>query len=261
MIKVLFLGDVFGRPGRRLARELLPSLVARHEIDLVAANVENAAGGVGLSIKAAEELFEAGVDVMTSGNHIWRHKEIYDFLESDDRIVRPANYPDSAPGRGSLIYRTAGGVDVGVVNLIGRVFMKPLACPFELANREVGRLKEAGVRVILVDMHAEATSEKRALGWHLDGRVGAVLGTHTHVQTADEEILPGGTAYLTDLGMTGPHESVIGMKKEGILSGFLTSLPIRFEAAKRGLRLEGAIIFLDPETGRAKNIERIQEVM
>ncbi|MFH1091835.1 MAG: TIGR00282 family metallophosphoesterase [Pseudomonadota bacterium] len=257
---ILFLGDIFGRPGRRLVRELLPSLVCRHQVDLVVANAENASGGLGLTVKAAEELFKYGINVLTSGNHIFRHKEIYEYLDNQERLLRPANYPDPCPGQGSVLVPTASGVKVGVVNVMGRIFMEPLDCPFEAAARESGRLKEAGAEIVVVDLHAEATSEKKAMGWHLDGRVGAVLGTHTHVQTADEEILPGGTAYVTDLGMTGPHRSVIGMKKEAVLEKFLSALPARFEVAKRGLRLEGALVWLELRTGLAEKIERIQQV-
>lgn len=260
-VKVLFLGDVFGRPGRRLVRELLPGLVNRFEADLVLANAENAAGGLGVTVKAARQLFQAGVDVLTSGNHIFRHKEIYEYLDQEPRLLRPANYPDPAPGRGAVLVETPGGVPVGVINVMGRTFMASLDCPFRAADREVAGLKAQGARVILVDAHGEATSEKRALGWYLDGRVGAVLGTHTHVQTADEEVLPKGTAYLTDLGLTGPHASVIGLKKEGILERFLTGRPVRFEVARGGLCLEGAVIFLEADSGLASDILRIQEVM
>lgn len=261
MLKILFLGDITGRSGRRLIKELLPSIVGKHDIDLVIANGENAAGGIGLTVKAAEELYKSGIDVLTSGNHIFRHKEICDYLDNSDKIVRPANYPDPCPGRGSLIAETAGGIPIGVVNVMGRIYMEPIDCPFRSAEKEAEKLKADGAAVVLVDFHAEATSEKRAMGWHLDGRVAAVVGTHTHVQTADEEIMPGGTAYLTDLGMTGPHQSIIGMKHEAVLSKFLTARPNRFEAAKKGLRLEGAIISLDPAKGLSVKIERIQAVM
>lgn len=260
MISVLFLGDVFGRPGRRLVRELLPTLVNRYAVDLVVANGENASGGLGLTVKSAQELFRSGVDVLTSGNHIFKHKEISEYLDKEARVLRPANYPEPAPGRGSVLVETKGGARVGIINLLGRVFMAPLDCPFRTADREIEDLQAKGAEIILVDIHAEATSEKKSLGWDLDGRVGAVLGTHTHVQTADETILPGGTAYITDLGMTGPQESVIGMKKEPVLERFFTGRPTRFEVAKKDLRLEGAVIFFDPASGRAIKIERIQEV-
>jgi hypothetical protein len=255
---MLIIGDIVGRPGRRLIRKLLPGLVDRLSLDLVAANVENAAGGLGLTVKAAEELFSAGVQVMTSGNHIFRHKEIEDYLNDADRLIRPANYPSPAPGRGAAVVRTAAGVKVGLVNLLGRTYMSPLDCPFVAADQEVERVKKAGAQIVVVDFHAEATSEKRAMGWHLADRVGAVVGTHTHVQTADECILPGGAAYITDLGMTGPHDSVIGMRKEAVLDSFITGRPHRFTVAKRGLRLEGAVIDLEESTGRAKKIQRIQ---
>lgn len=258
MIKVLFLGDVVGRPGRRLIRELLPGLVGRLEVDLVVANAENAAGGLGLTIKAAEELFKSGVDVLTSGNHIFRHREICDYLDSEPRLIRPANYPEPAPGRGRTVVETPGGVKIGVINLMGRTFMEPLDCPFVAADRETEAAGREGARIILVDFHAEATSEKKAMGWNLDGRVGAVLGTHTHVQTADETVLPRGSAYLSDLGMTGPHDSVLGMKTESVLERFLTGRPTRFEVSKKGLKLEGALIFLEAESGLAGNIQRIQ---
>jgi metallophosphoesterase (TIGR00282 family) len=260
MITVLFIGDVFGRPGRRLVRELLPALVNRYEVDLVVANVENAAGGLGLTVKAAEDLFQAGLNAMTSGNHIFRHKEIIDYMEQEERLLRPVNYPEPAPGRGALVVETAGGLLVGLINVMGRVFMEPLDCPFQAVDRAVERVKGEGAAAILVDFHAEATSEKRAMAWHLAGRVSAVLGTHTHVQTADEAIMDGGTAYITDLGMTGPHESIIGMKKDAVVERFLTGRPARFEAARRGLRLEGAVVRLEPGYGAAIHIERIQEV-
>ena len=261
MIKVFCLGDVFGRSGRRLVRELLPSLVDRHKIDLVVANGENAAGGLGVTVKAAEELLSCGVDVITSGNHIFRHREIQGYLDSEERLLRPANYPEPAPGRGSVLASTPGGTPVGVINIMGRTFMAPLDNPFTVVDREIEGLKQKGAKIIIVDFHAEATSEKKAMGWHLDGRVSAVLGTHTHVQTADEEVLPGNTAYITDLGMTGPHRSIIGMKPESVLAGFLTARPQRFEVAKKGLRLEGLIISLEASSGAAKNVLRIQEVM
>jgi 2',3'-cyclic-nucleotide 2'-phosphodiesterase len=260
-MNIIFLGDIFGRPGRRLIRELLPGLIDRHMVDLVVANVENASGGLGVTIKAAEELLGHGIDVMTSGNHLFRHREIYDYLNNEPRMIRPANFPDPSPGRGAAMVNTAAGIHVGVVNVLGRIFMKPLDCPFRAADREIAGLKAKGVKIILVDFHAEATSEKRAMGWHLAGRVSVVTGTHTHVQTADESILPGGTAYITDAGMTGPHHSVIGMKQESVLDNFLTGRPVRFEVAKKGLRLEGVLVTCNPETGLSEKIVRIQEVM
>ena len=204
MLNILMLGDVFGRGGRRLVRELLPVLVDRHTIDLVVVNGENASGGLGITANAADELLGYGVDVLTSGNHVFKHREIYHYLEQEERLIRPANYPQPCPGRGKVLVETARGVLVGVVNVLGRTFMSPVDCPFQTAGKEIEELKRAGAGVVLVDIHAEATSEKKALGWYLDGQVSAACGTHTHVQTADECVLPGGTAYITDLGMTGP---------------------------------------------------------
>ena len=261
MTKILVLGDIFGRPGRRLVRELLPTLVSRHGIDLVVANGENAAGGIGITCKAADELFGYGIDVLTSGNHIFKHKEIYGYMETGKNLLRPANYPAAVPGSGSVVVRTGDGTRVGIVNLLGRTFMAPVDCPFRVIDEELAMLAKEGARIVVVDIHAEATSEKKALGWHVDGKVGAVLGTHTHVQTADEGILPQGTAYMSDLGMTGPHESVIGMKPEGVMANFITRMPSRFEAAKKGLRLEGVVVEIDPVSGLALKIERIQQVM
>jgi len=258
MNRILFLGDVFGRTGRRLVRELLPDITSAYEVDLVVANVENASGGIGLTIKAADELFASGIDVMTSGNHIFRHVEIVEYMEQNDRLLRPANYLEPCPGKGAVLVTTRSGARVGVVNLLGRVFMEPLGCPFRTADREIAALAKQGAQVFLVDMHAEATSEKQAMAWHLTGRVQAVVGTHTHVQTADETILAGGTAYITDAGMTGPHDSVIGMRKETVLERFLTGRPVRFEAARKGLKLEGVLIGLSEDLGRAMEIVRIQ---
>ncbi|MEW6335280.1 MAG: TIGR00282 family metallophosphoesterase, partial [Thermodesulfobacteriota bacterium] len=212
-MKILFIGDIVGKPGRRAVRELLPGIVEDHRIDLVIANCENAAAGFGVTGEVIEELQDCRIDVLTSGNHIWDKKEILEIIEGCDRLLRPANYPAGAPGRGCLVMTAPGGLRVGVINLAGRVFMHPLDCPFRTADREIGTLKSRA-DVIIVDMHAEATSEKIAMGWYLDGRVGAVVGTHTHVQTADERILPGGTGYITDAGMTGPFDSVIGIRRE-----------------------------------------------
>src|SRR3990170_4435693 len=221
-MKVLFLGDVVGKPGRRAVREWVPRLAARGEADFVIANGENASGGIGIDPKGADELFSAGVDVLTSGNHVWRKREIADYIDRVPAFTRPANFPPGAPGAGWVVRESAGGVPVAVLNLMGRVFMQALDCPFRTADALVPMLRERA-RVVVVDMHAEATSEKAAMGWHLAGRVSAVLGTHTHVQTVDEEILAGGTAYITDVGMCGPTDSVIGMKKETVLKRFLTS--------------------------------------
>jgi len=259
-LRLLFIGDIVGRSGREaLAREL-DRLVDRYAVDLVVANGENAAAGFGLTPDVARELFDAGVDVLTSGNHIWDKKDIYGYLDQQSRLLRPANYPPGLPGRGWGVYETAAGVPVGVLNMEGRAFMNNLDCPFRAADQALTEL--AGkAKVILVDFHAETTSEKMAMGYYLDGRVSAVLGTHTHVQTADERVLAGGTAYLTDVGMTGSRDSVIGIRKEGALDRFLTQLPVRFEVAKKDPWLCAALISVDEHSGRATEIQRIQVVL
>jgi 2',3'-cyclic-nucleotide 2'-phosphodiesterase len=257
-VNILFIGDIIGKPGRRLVRELLPGLVHRYQIDLVVANGENASGGIGLTVKGAEELFDAGIQVITSGNHIWKKKDIYPYIQENPDLIRPLNYPEGTPGAGSVVKETAAGVPVAILNLMGRIFMEAVDCPFKAVVKELDRLR-ARTALILVDFHAEATSEKVAMGWWLDGKVSALLGTHTHIQTADERILPQGTAYLTDAGMTGPADSVIGVKKEIALERFLTQMPHKFEVAKRDLVLEGAVVAIDPETGHATGITRIRE--
>lgn len=257
--KVMFIGDIFGRPGRKIVKEFIPRLVNEYELDLVIANAENASGGNGLTPDGAEEILNSGVDLLTSGNHIFRYPEISEYLDNSDKLIRPANYPDPCPGQGSTLLRTPGGVKVGLVNLMGRVFMDALECPFRTADKEIESLKSRKADIILVDIHAEATSEKQALGRYLEGQVGAVLGTHTHVQTSDECILPKGTAYISDLGMTGPHDSVLGMKKELVLEKFLTGRPIRFTNAKKDVRLEGVILKFEIESGKAHKITRIRE--
>ena len=214
-MKILFIGDIVGEPGRRAVEELLPGLKTAYGVEFVIGNAENVAGGSGITPSLADELFDHGIDVITSGDHIWKRKEIIDRIESDRRILRPANYPKGVPGSGSTVVKSESGTDVGVINLIGRVFMQALECPFRVAKEEVDKIKNKA-RVIIVDMHAEATSEKIALGWYLDGQVSAIVGTHTHVQTADDKILPNGTAFLCDAGMTGPLDGVIGRKKEQI---------------------------------------------
>lgn len=255
-VKILFVGDIVGKPGRQALSRELHRLVDRHTIDIVIANGENAAGGFGLTVEVARELFGHGIHLLTGGNHIWDKKEQVAFIMSDSRIVRPANYPDGAPGTGSAILTTPGGVKVAVLNLEGRVFMKSLECPFLVADREIKRLKQE-TPIIFVDLHAEATSEKSALGWYLDGRVSALVGTHTHVQTADERILPQGTAFLTDVGMTGSFDSVIGMGKEETIHRFLTQLPSKFEVGKKDIRLNAVVIRVDETSGKAVSIERI----
>jgi metallophosphoesterase (TIGR00282 family) len=255
-MKILFIGDIVGKPGRRAVRELLPGIVEDNRIDLVIANCENAAAGFGVTGEIVEELYGRQIDVLTSGNHIWDKKEILESVDEDETLLRPANYPPGVPGKGSAVVSTRGGVQVGVLNLAGRVFMQSLDCPFRTADQEIEQLKKR-TRIIIVDMHAEATSEKIALGWYLDGRVTAVLGTHTHVQTADERILPGGTACITDVGMTGPFDSVIGIKKDSILERFLLQMPNKFEIAKGDVRLQGVIVECDPASGRSLSIQRL----
>jgi len=257
-MKILFIGDIVGEPGRRAVKELVPKIKRRDDVEFVIANGENIAGGSGITPALAEEILGCGVDVMTSGDHIWKRKEILDYIDSNRRLLRPANYPSQTPGFGSTIIGSESGTDVGVINLIGRVFMQALECPFRVAKEEVEKLKSKA-RVIIVDMHAEATSEKIALGWYLDGLVSAVIGTHTHVQTADEKILPGGTAFISDAGMTGPFDSVIGRKKEQILTRFITQMPARFEMAEGDVQLHGVVLDIDEKTGKANSIKRIQE--
>lgn len=256
-MKILVVGDVTGKPGRRILKALLPHLRRRHGAAVVIANGENAAGGMGITEETAGELFAAGVDLITGGNHTWRNRDAYALLDEHPRILRPANYPPGAPGRGAATVE-ADGVAVGVLNLQGRVFMGELDDPFRAADQGVAELR-ARTAVIVVDFHAEATSEKIAMGWHLDGKVSAVVGTHTHVQTADERVLPGGTAYITDIGMTGPRDGVIGMDREVILEHFRSGLPTRFTVAGGVAQLNGVVIDVD-EHGRAQAIERIQAV-
>jgi hypothetical protein len=254
-MKILFIGDIVGKPGRRAVRELLPGIIEERRIDFVIANCENAAAGFGVTAEIIEELYRDHIDVLTSGNHIWDKKEVMEFVDDYETLLRPANYPEGAPGRGSAVLHAPGGVAVGVLNLAGRVFMHPLDCPFRTAEREIEKLRKRA-RVIIVDMHAEATSEKIAMGWYLDGKVTAVLGTHTHVQTADERILPGGAAYITDVGMTGPFDSVIGINKESILRRFLLQIPNKFDVAKGDVRLQGVTVEADDD-GRATTVERL----
>lgn len=254
-MKILLIGDIVGKPGRRAVRELLPGIVEESRIDFVIANCENAAAGFGVTSEVVEELYVNHIDVLTSGNHIWDKKEVMGFVEDCETLLRPANYPDGAPGRGSVVMATRGGARIGVLNLAGRIFMHPLDCPFRAADREIGILRKKA-DVIIVDMHAEATSEKIAMGWYLDGRVAAVLGTHTHVQTADDRILPGGTAYITDVGMTGPFDSVIGIRKDVIMQRFLMQIPNKFDVAKGDVRLQGVIVEIAPD-GRAQCIQRL----
>ena len=256
MTRLLFIGDIVGKPGRDLVRRGLASLVARHRIDLVIANGENAAAGFGITPDIADDLFAAGVHVLTGGNHSWDKKEIIPYLAHEPRLIRPANFPPGAPGRGRVIVMAANGVKVAVINAMGRVFMTAIDDPFRVVLDQIEAVRSE-CAIVFVDFHAEATSEKVAMGWHLDGRVAAVVGTHTHVMTADERVLPHGTAYITDVGMTGPHDSVIGVERHAILQRFLTALPQRFETAAENPRLNAVIITADEATGRASAIERL----
>ena len=257
-MKILFIGDIVGSPGREAIKKLLPGLIKGNSLDFVVANAENVAGGSGITLKTAEDLFASGVDVLTSGDHIWKRSEIFELLNTEGRILRPLNFPSTSPGKGSSVFKTKTGKNVGVINVNGRVFMDPLECPFRTSLQAAEELSKE-TNIIIVDMHAEATSEKVALGWYLDGKVSAVLGTHTHIQTADEKILPKGTAYITDAGMTGPYDSVIGRKVEDVLQRFLTLLPTRFEVAENNIQLHGVLLNIDNKTGRAISIERVQK--
>jgi hypothetical protein len=262
-VKLLFIGDIVGRPGRHAVKELLPKLREQRALDFVIANGENSAGGSGITPETAAEIFSAGVDVITSGDHLWDQKEVMELLANEKRFLRPLNYPPGTPGQGSGIFEVRSsklGVrsSIGVLNLQGRTFLPPLEHPFLLAAEEVKRLREQ-TKIIFVDFHAEATSEKIAFARFLDGHVSAVVGTHTHVQTADEQIFPGGTAYLTDAGFTGPHESVLGREIEPVIKRFLTGMPQRFEVAKNNVLLHGCMIEIDDTSGKALKIQRVSE--
>jgi 2',3'-cyclic-nucleotide 2'-phosphodiesterase len=255
-MKVLFIGDIVGKPGRELIRKGLQGLTERLDVDLVIANAENAAAGFGVTRDIGDSLLESGVHVMTSGNHIWAKKEVIEYIAGQPRLLRPANYPAGVPGRGSYVAQTGDGRAVGVVNVMGRVFMQSIDDPFTVVLREIEAMR-GRTRIIVVDFHAEATSEKVAMGWHLDGKVTLVVGTHTHVQTADERILPHGTAYITDAGMTGPHDSIIGMEREPSLARFLNGMPTRYEPATGNPRLNGVVVEADDKTGHALSIDRV----
>ncbi len=256
-LRILFLGDIIGRPGRQAVKRLLPALKRHHRVDFVVANGENSAGGFGITEDVYSELLGAGIDAITSGNHVWDRKEVLDFIDSAVCLLRPLNYPEGTPGTGVRLF-TKDGMNIAVVNLCGRAFMEELDCPFRTVNACLEELRKR-TNLVVVDMHAETTSEKMAMGWYLDGRVSAVIGTHTHVQTSDERVLPGGTAYITDAGMTGPVDSVIGMKKELVINRFLTQMPVRFEVAPGRVELQGVVFEVDVATGRATRIERIKE--
>jgi len=255
-MRVFFIGDIFGKPGRKVIQEKLHGLIQEHRIDLVVANGENAAAGFGITPQIADELLRDEIDVLTTGNHIWDKRAIIPYIQEQPRLLRPENYPADAPGTGVFIGDTRCGVRVGIINIQGRVFMQTLECPFRVGEAAAERVRKE-TPIILVDFHAEASSEKQAFGWYMDGRVSAVVGTHTHVQTADERILPHGTAYITDLGMTGPHDSVIGSVPAIALERFLRQMPVRLEPANGGPRLCGAIMDIDEQTGKANSILRI----
>ena len=253
-MKILFVGDIFGSPGRRIVADHVEDIVRANQIDLAIANAENAAGGFGITPAIAEDLFALGLDVLTSGNHVWDKRELYDYLNRQPRLLRPANYPDG-PGHGLVTVKARNGVECAVINLQGRTYMPSTDCPFRKADLLLSQIDPA-IKVRFVDFHAEVTSEKMAMGWYLDGWVSAMVGTHTHVPTADTRILPGGTAYQTDCGMTGPYRSVIGVDTETILQRFLSGMPVRMEAAKQGAELHSVIVDVDEETGKARAFRR-----
>jgi len=257
---VLFIADIVGQPGRRAVQHFIPQLRKREALDVVIANGENSAGGSGITKRTADEIFAAGADVITSGDHLWDQKEVVELLENEKRFIRPLNYPPGTPGQGSVLVQKPGLPPLAVINLQGRTFMQPLENPFHAIEAEVSRLRQM-TRLILIDFHAEATSEKVALARMLDGRVSALVGTHTHVQTADEQIFPGGTAFLCDGGFTGPHESVIGREIEPIIARFLTNMPQRFEVAKGRVLMQGALVDIDNLSGRAVSIRRVSELL
>ncbi len=256
-MRILFIGDIVGRPGRRAVEGLLKKVVVDHDVEFVVANGENAAGGMGLTPPIVQEILGQGVHVLTSGNHIWAKKEIVPVLGQEKRILRPANYPSGVPGRGAGVFAVNDEIKIGVLNLEGRVFMRNLECPFRVGEKEAEALRQE-TRIIVVDFHAEATSEKVALGRFLNGKVSAVLGTHTHVQTGDERILDRGTAYITDVGMTGPTDSVIGIREKVALERFLTQTPLRYDVASGEIELQGAIVEVEPKTGKAVGMQRIR---
>jgi len=264
-MRILFIGDIVGAPGRQILAQELAAVRAEHAVDLVIANCENTASGFGITPKLAEELLATGVEVLSGGNHIYDRKEILDYFPGQPRLLRPANFAPGSPGSGLYVGRAKNGVPFALLNLQGRVFMVPNDCPFRTADRELEQVARLGpvdgagpVKIILVDMHCEATSEKQAMGWYLDGRVTAVIGTHTHVATADERVLPKGTAYITDVGMTGPHDSVIGMDKQAMVKRFLDGLPARFEVGEGNVQLNGVLLDADESTGRARSISRLR---
>lgn len=256
-MNILFIGDVVGKPGRHAVAKIVPQLRRERYVEFVIANGENSAHGAGLTASTVKELLAAGVDVITSGDHVWDQKEIYEVIEQESRLIRPLNYPSPAPGRGSVVVTVAERFSVAVLNLVGRVYMPDTDCPFRAAQSEVARLRKQ-TNIIVVDLHAEATSEKMAMGWFLDGQVSAIVGTHTHVATADERVLPKGTAFISDAGMTGPHDSVLGRDSQAVIRRFLTQLPQRLEVAEHDIVLNGVIVDVDENTGLARSIERVR---
>jgi metallophosphoesterase (TIGR00282 family) len=257
-VNILFIGDIVGEPGRRAVHELVPRLRRQHEVDLVIANGENSAGGSGITPAIAQEIYAYGVDIITTGDHLWDQKEVIGLLQNESRFLRPLNYPSGTPGQGSVVYQANNLAPVGIINLQGRTFMASLENPFTVLRAELQKMRQK-TNIIFIDLHAEATSEKAALARMVDGQVSAVVGTHTHVQTADEQIFPGGTAFLTDAGFTGPHESVIGREIEPVIKRFLTLQPQRFGVATNSIKLQGALIQISDHTGRAEKIQRISE--
>jgi len=258
-MNILCVGDIVGKPGRQAMRSLLPEMKEEYSLDFVIANAENASGGSGLTPKGANQFFDMGCDILTLGDHAWDQKELQGYLDDQPRVLRPANFPKGTPGDGWCITKSLKGEKIGVINILGRVFMKyNVDCPFSVISEIISRIKKE-TSIIIVDIHAETTSEKTALGHFLNGKISAMVGTHTHIQTADEKILSGGTAYITDLGMTGPYDSVIGQNKENIIKRFLTSMPIRFEVAKDDVQIHGVVIDVDESTGKARDIFRVQK--
>ncbi|MGH9683158.1 MAG: TIGR00282 family metallophosphoesterase [Candidatus Acidiferrales bacterium] len=255
-MRILFIGDIVGSPGRKIVHDRLADILTRRQIDLCIANGENSASGFGITPRLAEEIFAAGVEVITGGNHIWDRKEVLDFFPHEPRLLRPANFPAGSPGRGLYVGTARNGAGYAVLNLQGRTFMAPIDDPFRAAEQELAKIP-ADVKIRIVDMHAETTSEKQAMGWFLDGKVSAVLGTHTHVATADNHVLPGGTAYITDVGMTGPHDSVIGMEKKAIVQRFLDAMPARFSVAEGDIQMNSVLLEVDEATGHSHSIERV----
>ena len=255
-MNILIIGDIVGRPGRQAVEALYPRIKEEYGIDFFIANGENAAAGSGITAKIADELFSLGVDVLTMGDHVWDQKEIYNYMQGHENLLRPLNYPRNVPGKGSVITASKNGYKVGVVNVVGQVFMKSIDSPFNVIKEEIACLSKE-TPIIIVDVHAEATSEKNAMAWYIDGTVSALVGTHTHIQTADEQILPKGMAFITDLGMTGPYRSVLGRDIESVLKRFTTQMPVRFGVASEDVKLCGVVVTVDELSGKATNIERI----